>query len=1386
MTDQDLNSKLDRLLALMEAQLELSRQSHREERLRRAHLTEEATDLSHSEDQAGGGDESMIGDPNTPTPAPRPRHSVSFNLNEHAEANYEKYASPTGPKYLKTRVDPYSRSRMDPYVQDQEEEASIMAEHSKPVATPFPKFNPRDIEIYILEAEAWFRFNQVYEHTRMINHLGSQLEGTAQEWWTSKLRFDRAREGRLFNDWQFFTKRLAEQFNPRNARMEAYNKLLALRLTSDAPGAATRHVEQFRDLEGQVNLGDNELTIDLFRGSLTRSIQEKFERNPPKELWEWFREVEEIDRQRMLLQQASARHLQANNVSSPGTRLIQSSIPVRRSAAQPYSTRSPAQSYQPSQPYQPPQPYPARQPTQHSNNRLLPHQPTPAPKGTPAPSGGSNNTCHVCKGIGHWAKDCPSRRVDSLGSRPMGPKAMVITKDPFDEGTDSGDSPPGNTKPEQEDMDLRPYQQHMDSDHEEEQDDDDDEGNVISDSFINKYHIPTKPTKTRSIHGVTGHQLSINSSASMQVSIGTHNLGMVEASVADTADYDLILGFTELRKLKPTIQWDTGQLEFKTQEQDRPPKRPPEAARAGDLSMRRPTLHGNEFVSAERILQAALEDGPIGFMLLEVSPSSLPAFGFVPTGADKGVEMEVEVDKEVTTADIPKPYQHLRDVFDEVEADKLPHHTEHDLHLELIEGGKPPQGPLYLKGPKEMSELRKYLDENLEKGFIRPSKSPARSPVLFVPKKDGGLRLCVDYRGLNEITVKNRAPLPLIEEQLFLLRKARIYTKLDLRAAYNLIRIAKGDEWKTAFGTQLGLYEYLVMPFSLANAPAHFQSFINDIFRDIIGVYLVVYLDDFLIFSDTEESHVKHVTEVLTRLRSNRLFAKLSKCEFHTKTVEFLGYIIKPTGIEMDPEKPTERFKKFELPEEAQQAFHQLIQAFTSAGVLQHFDYHLPTRLETDASDFAIAGVLKQEHEERWHPVAFYSRKMSSAERNYEIHDKELLAVVACLTQWRHMLAGLPSQLYRPGDKGGEPDALTRRADMQPAGEEQEHNMRQLLSPRVFAETADHDSTLVAPMLSMESIASKGLKDLVKIFQPLDQELQEIHSKKPFEVKDDLWYSGGSCPVCARYKAPRHRPYGLLQPLATPDRPWGSISLDFIEGLPPSRNYDSILVIVDRLTKFAILAPTYKTVTAKQTAVLLYRHMVRLFGYPDHMVSDRGRQFISGAWKAFAEQMGVKHSLSTAYHPQTDGQTERVNQVVEQYLRMYCNYEQNDWADLLDTAAFVYNNTVHNSIGVSPFFACYGWNPKAHPDIPQRLGVNDPGRFEYLMDGKERCKYLQEQIREAQRRTVDQYNRKHKDIEFKVGDMVYINRRNWKTRRPTLKLDTRFAGPYLVQERIGR
>ncbi|KAJ1045428.1 hypothetical protein NDA11_001000 [Ustilago hordei] len=311
MTDQGLNDKLNWLLALLEAQLELTRQGQREERLRCAHLSREETiEFLQSEDQAGG-DESMLGDPQTPTPASRPRRLVSFAaVDEQDDVNYKKYASPTGPRYYKPREDPYSRTRTEPYAPYSEEDTSVLADlsRSKPITTPFPKFNPQDVEIFILEAEAWFKFNQVYEQTRMINHMGSQLEANAWEWWTSKLRIDRAWEGRLFNDWHYFTEQLLEQFNPQNARMEAYNKLLALKLTSNAPSATTRHVEHFRDLEGQVNLDDNKLIIDLFRGSLTCSLQEKFEHNPPAKRWGWYREVEDIDRQRMLLQQSSARH----------------------------------------------------------------------------------------------------------------------------------------------------------------------------------------------------------------------------------------------------------------------------------------------------------------------------------------------------------------------------------------------------------------------------------------------------------------------------------------------------------------------------------------------------------------------------------------------------------------------------------------------------------------------------------------------------------------------------------------------------------------------------------------------------------------------------------------------------------------------------------------------------------------------------------------------------------------------------------------------------------------------------------------------------------------------------------------------------------------------
>jgi hypothetical protein len=203
----------------------------------------------------------------------------------------------------------------------------------------------------------------------------------------------------------------------------------------------------------------------------------------------------------------------------------------------------------------------------------------------------------------------------------------------------------------------------------------------------------------------------------------------------------------------------------------------------------------------------------------------------------------------------------------------------------------------------ELETLHAYIQENLSRGFIQSSESPAGAPVLFVKKKDGSLRLCVDYRGLNKITVPNRCPLPLISETLDRLRTGVIFTKLDMRGAYNLIRIAKGEEWKTAFRTRYGHFEYKVMPFGLSNAPATFQAFVNDVLREFLDDFVVVYLDDILIFSPSMVTHVEHVRAVLNKLMDAKLSLKLEKCAFSVPQVQFLGFVVSKDGIAMDPEK---------------------------------------------------------------------------------------------------------------------------------------------------------------------------------------------------------------------------------------------------------------------------------------------------------------------------------------------------------------------------------------------------------------------------------------------------------------------------------------------------
>jgi len=444
---------------------------------------------------------------------------------------------------------------------------------------------------------------------------------------------------------------------------------------------------------------------------------------------------------------------------------------------------------------------------------------------------------------------------------------------------------------------------------------------------------------------------------------------------------------------------------------------------------------------------------------------------------------------------VPLEYHDYADVFSKAKASELPPHHDYNLKINLEEGTSPPLGTLYSLSLVKLSALWTFIDENLNTGFICPTTSSHAAPVLFVKKKDSSLRLCIDFQGLNKITKKDCYPLPLISDLLDSPSHAKIYSKIDLQHAYHLVQIAPGDEWKTAFCTHYGSYEWLVMPFGLTNAPAAFQRFVNTIFADMLDICVVMYLDDILIYSKDMEPHQQHIQEVLHCLRLHGLFTKPEKCEFHLDSVEYLGYCLSLEGLTMSPDKiqtisdwPEPRkvkdiqsflgfansYRQFifsysdivvpltwltrkdapwNFPKDCQCSFNALKHAFTTAPILTHFILDTPIIVETDASDCAVAGILSITCADgEICPVAYYSRTLTAPELNYDTHNKELLAIFKAFWNWHHYLEGSTSPIdvimdhknlkflsqfnlvihFCPGKLSAKPDALTRRWDIYP------------------------------------------------------------------------------------------------------------------------------------------------------------------------------------------------------------------------------------------------------------------------------------------------------------------------------------------------------------------
>ena len=563
----------------------------------------------------------------------------------------------------------------------------------------------------------------------------------------------------------------------------------------------------------------------------------------------------------------------------------------------------------------------------------------------------------------------------------------------------------------------------------------------------------------------------------IQMTISKEHTESLSFHLFNSPSHPIILGFPWLSRHNPHINWTTGEVT------------------SWDRSCSVTCIRA---VSISKVSQAS--DG------LSPSCPELPV-----SRSAVSAPRTASVDSDFPDlSGVPPCYLDLKEVFNKTRATSLPPHRPYDCAIDLLPGSSPPRGRLYSLSSPEVKTMTDYIDSSLAAGLIRPSSSPAGAGFFFVDKKDKTLRPCIDYRGLNDITVKNRYPLPLISSAFELLKNAKIFTKLDLRNAYHLVRIREGDEWKTAFNTPSGHYEYLVMPFGLSNAPAVFQTLVNDVLRDMLNQFVFVYLDDILIFSPDEETHVEHVRRVLKRLLSNHLFAKAEKCEFHVSSVTFLGFIVSEDNIQMDPTKvsavtgwPTPSTRKqlqqflgfanfyrrfirnfssvaaplhaltssktrflWSLP--ADQAFKRLKEIFTSAPVLTLPDPHQQFVVEVDASDLGIGGILSQrsQADNKLHPCAFLSQKLSPAERNYDVGNRELLAVKVALEEWRHWLEGAEHPFlvwtdhknleyirsakrlnsrqarwalffnrfnftlsYRPGSKNVKPDALSRLFD---------------------------------------------------------------------------------------------------------------------------------------------------------------------------------------------------------------------------------------------------------------------------------------------------------------------------------------------------------------------
>jgi len=1030
----------------------------------------------------------------------------------------------------------------------------------------------------------------------------------------------------------------------------------------------------------------------------------------------------------------------------------------------------------------------------------------------------------------------------------------------------------------------------------------------ISSAFVEDHQIPTRKLPYP-IYAYNADD-SINATAiTKQAKFLCHFKGHVSAEwfmVTDIGSKTMILGMTWLRTHNPEIDWRSGQMTFE-----------------------RCPLQCLGHRSVKDALRLLVDQAS------QVTEDSYSEIGQLrhnlqskEHAATKWAIEDFKKKDVLTIEDIRKgPFSDFADVFEERTYQELPPHRKWDHKIDLTPEWesrvwRPHTYPLSYQ---EQKELDAFIEENLANGRIRRSESPLASPVFFISKKDGKKRMVIDYRKLNELTVKNVYPLPRIDELIQKWKGCVRFSALDIRSGYHNVRMREGDEWKTAFITNRGLFESLVMTFGLTNAPATFQTMIDSIFLiQIRRGDTNCFIDDIGIGTTPDPSkklsdddyHTLVLREIFALCREQKLTLKPEKCLLLQDHIPYLGHIISGTGIRPDPVKLA-GIKEWPIPnnlsqlraylgimsyyrryikdfstiarplndllkkdavwqwqDPQQQAYQKLKDTLLDDVFLLHPSQEKQYILETDASLFAWGAVLSQEDDEgKWRPVGCMSKGFADAETRYDTHDRELLAIIRALQAFRHWLMGTkhpvtiltdhnnlryfttkqfltPRQTrwmqfmtnfdiqlrYRPGRQSSVPDALSRRADHAPTSETQPDG-QVLLPPSMFPPQQSVNSILTESLAQrnygVEIYKAQAQDPLIlefnkklesdplphgwkkseelwtymgKIYIPpiLRQSVfREMHSQGPSAhpgvkgtaavLTTDYYWPGlrsdvqewiKNCDTCQRMKNRNKKPHGTLKPIDPVPRFWGVVTTDLITGLPMCKGFDSIFTATDKRGKIKHIAPTTSTLDSAGFAKLFLDNVWKHHGTSDKIISDRGPQMSSRSFRDTCKKLGVELALSTAYHPQTDGQSERTNQEVEQALRTVISFHQDDWVDWLPVIEFALNNRYHSGLKTTPFYANYGY----HPHIGSLPRIHSP--IESVEDFVDHLHQVQKNTEKSLEQAAEDMKRfydkgRNPTPEFDIGQKVLLNNANLALNRPSRKLSERYSGPFEVLEKIG-